>query len=95
MQVVSDVNRQRASKPAYPYKKGRLEYARLEQKIVSIYNCYGLFVLLFILILDLMCSLQRRKVKKHLFRSMFCGRLPVWERMELLGKMFSMFMTNV
>ena len=35
---VSDVNRQRASSPAYPYKKGHLGYARLEQKIVSIYK---------------------------------------------------------
>lgn len=39
---VSDTNRQRASKPAYPYKKGRLGYARLQQKIVSIYKCYDL-----------------------------------------------------
>ena len=37
-QSVSEVNRQRASSPAYPYKKGRLGYARLEQKIVSIYK---------------------------------------------------------
>ena len=37
-QSVSDVNRQRASSSAYPYKKGRLGYARLEQKIVSIYK---------------------------------------------------------
>lgn len=28
-------NSERASKPAYPYKKGRLGYARLEEKIVS------------------------------------------------------------
>ena len=32
---VSAVNRDRASKPAYPYKKGRLGYARLQEKIVS------------------------------------------------------------
>jgi hypothetical protein len=37
-QSVSDVNHQRASSPAYPYKKWRLGYARLEQKIVSIYK---------------------------------------------------------
>ena len=30
---VSAVNRDRASKPAYPYKKGRLGYARLQEKL--------------------------------------------------------------
>src|SRR3954469_21439455 len=34
-QKKSATNRERASKPAYPYKKGRLGYARLEDKIVS------------------------------------------------------------
>ncbi|KAI5397713.1 hypothetical protein KIW84_063508 [Lathyrus oleraceus] len=32
---VSDKNRKRASKPAYPYKKGRTGYARLQQRIVT------------------------------------------------------------
>ena len=31
----SATNSARASKPAYPYKKGRLGYARLEDKIIS------------------------------------------------------------
>ncbi|XP_058782358.1 uncharacterized protein LOC131656753 [Vicia villosa] len=31
----SATNRARASKPAYPYKKGRLGYARLEEKILE------------------------------------------------------------
>lgn len=35
---VSDVNRQRASSFVYPYKKGRMGYALLQQKIVSIYK---------------------------------------------------------
>ena len=35
---VSDINRQRASSPAYPYKKWRMGYARLQQSIVSIYK---------------------------------------------------------
>lgn len=39
---VSDTNRERASTPTYPYRKGRLGYARLQQKIVSIYKCYDL-----------------------------------------------------
>ena len=34
-QKKSATNSERASKPAYPYKKGRLGYARLEGKIVS------------------------------------------------------------
>ena len=34
-QKKSATNSERASKPAYPYKKGRLGYARLEDKIVS------------------------------------------------------------
>ena len=37
-QNTSVVNRQRASGPAYPYRKGRMGYARLQQKIVSIYK---------------------------------------------------------
>ncbi|KAI5427049.1 hypothetical protein KIW84_032469 [Lathyrus oleraceus] len=32
---VSDINRKRASKPAYPYKKGRTGYARLQQRILA------------------------------------------------------------
>ncbi|KAI5408955.1 hypothetical protein KIW84_054689 [Lathyrus oleraceus] len=32
---VSDKNRKRASKPAYPYKKGRTGYARLQQRILA------------------------------------------------------------
>ncbi|CAI8614764.1 unnamed protein product [Vicia faba] len=32
---VSAINRERASKPAYPYKKGRLGYAHLEEKILE------------------------------------------------------------
>ncbi|KAI5390044.1 hypothetical protein KIW84_075393 [Lathyrus oleraceus] len=32
---VSDKNRKRASKPAYPYKKGRMGYARLQQRILA------------------------------------------------------------
>ncbi|KAI5408754.1 hypothetical protein KIW84_054551, partial [Lathyrus oleraceus] len=32
---VSDINRKRASKPAYPYKKGRTGYARLQQRILT------------------------------------------------------------
>ena len=39
---VSAVNRDRASKPAYPYKKGRLGYARLQEKIVSKSQFYDL-----------------------------------------------------
>ena len=39
---VSDTNCERASTPTYPYRKGRLGYARLQQKIVSIYKCYDL-----------------------------------------------------
>ena len=39
---VSDVNRDRALKPAYPYKKGRLGYARLQEKIVSKSQFYDL-----------------------------------------------------
>ncbi|XP_050914308.1 uncharacterized protein LOC127129021 isoform X1 [Lathyrus oleraceus] len=39
---VSDKNRKRASKPAYPYKKGRTGYARLQQRILSIFKCYEL-----------------------------------------------------
>jgi hypothetical protein len=39
---VSVVNRERASKPAYPYKKGRLGYARLQEKIVSKSQFYDL-----------------------------------------------------
>ena len=39
---VSVVNRDRASKPAYPYKKGRLGYARLQEKIVSKSQFYDL-----------------------------------------------------
>ena len=39
---VSVVNRERASKPVYPYKKGRLGYARLQEKIVSKYQFYDL-----------------------------------------------------
>src|SRR4051812_43026926 len=31
----SATNSARASKPAYPYKKGRMGYARLEDKLVS------------------------------------------------------------
>jgi hypothetical protein len=42
IQDLSAINRQRASKPAYPYRKGRLGYARLQQKLVSIYKCYDL-----------------------------------------------------
>ena len=37
-QSVSETNRQRASSPAYPYRKGRIGYGRLEQSIVSIYK---------------------------------------------------------
>ncbi|KAI5445665.1 hypothetical protein KIW84_013767 [Lathyrus oleraceus] len=32
---VSDKNQKRASKPAYPYKKGRTGYARLQQRILA------------------------------------------------------------
>ncbi|KAI5398000.1 hypothetical protein KIW84_063708 [Lathyrus oleraceus] len=32
---VSEKNRKRASKPAYPYKKGRTGYARLQQRILA------------------------------------------------------------
>ena len=39
---VSAKNRERASKPSYPYQKGRLGYARLQEKIVSKYKCYDL-----------------------------------------------------
>lgn len=39
---VSATNRERASNPTYAYKKGRLGYARLEEKIVSIQKCYDL-----------------------------------------------------
>jgi len=39
---VNTKNRERASKPPYPYKKGRLGYARLQEKIVSKYKCYDL-----------------------------------------------------
>ena len=39
---VSAINRERASKPAYPYKKRSLGYARLEEKIVSKYKLYDL-----------------------------------------------------
>ena len=39
---VSTVNHERASKPAYPYKKGRLGYARLQEKIVSKSQFYDL-----------------------------------------------------
>ncbi|KAI5441465.1 hypothetical protein KIW84_010802 [Lathyrus oleraceus] len=35
IQEVSDKNRKRASKPAYPYKKGRTGYARLQQRILA------------------------------------------------------------
>ena len=37
-QSVSETNRERASSPAYPYRKGRVGYGRLEQSIVSIYK---------------------------------------------------------
>ena len=37
-QSVSETNRQRALNPAYPYRKGRTGYGRLEQSIVSIYK---------------------------------------------------------
>lgn len=37
---VSETNWQRASSPAYPYRKGRVGYGRLEQSIVSIYKLH-------------------------------------------------------
>ena len=39
---VSAKNRERASKPTYSYKKGRLGYACLLEKIVSKYKFYDL-----------------------------------------------------
>ena len=39
---VSVINRERASKPTYPYKTGRLGYARSQQKIISKHKCYNL-----------------------------------------------------
>ena len=47
---LSVVNRQRASSPAYPYRKGRMGYARLQQSIVSIYklqSIYNIYTLIF------------------------------------------------
>ena len=35
---LSAINWERASAPPYPYKKGRMGYARLQQSIVSIYK---------------------------------------------------------
>ena len=40
---LSVVNRQRASSPAYPYRKGRMGYARLQQSIVSIYKLQSIY----------------------------------------------------
>ena len=37
-QKISATNRERASSPAYPYRKGRVGYGRLEQSMVSIYK---------------------------------------------------------
>lgn len=58
-QDVTVVNRQRASSPTYPYRKGRMGYACLQQRFASIYKCYDILVhhmLQFILLFLLMCS---------------------------------------